>query len=307
MELHEFIRKYGTEEACREAFRKARERHGVVCRKCQGKEHYWLSTVEQFKCKKCETRTTLRSGTALQASKLPFTYWFTAMFMMVFTKHSISALALQNILGHKRYEPIWLMMHKIRMVMGNQDRPIPLRGELELDDAFFEVGDPRPDDQELKRGRGSQRQAQVLVMAESSPTKGPPKKHRKSRACGRFKMQMITESNSNWINYEVRRHVDHQSKIISDKYSGNMKLKEVVRKHQAFVVPKEEAGKVLPWVHTAIANSKRVFLDAYHRINSDYLQNYLDEFCYRLNRRYMKRNEILESLVIAATSGAWFM
>jgi len=227
--------------------------------------------------------------------------------MMTFTKHSVSASDLQRILDHKRYEPIWTMMHKIRMVMGNQDRPIPLQGELELDDAFFEVGDSRPEDQELKRGRGSQRQAQVLVMAESTPVVGPPKKHRKSRACGRFKMQVITEADSNSINYEVARHVDSQSTIISDKYSGNLRLKEVVKAHQAFVIPMAQADKVLPWVHTAIANSKRVFLDAYHRINFDYLQNYLDEFCYRLNRRKMKRSQLLESLIIAAVSGVWFM
>jgi len=39
------------------------------------------------------------------------------MFTMLFAKHSNSALVLQNLLEDKRYEPVWLMMNKIRMMM----------------------------------------------------------------------------------------------------------------------------------------------------------------------------------------------
>ncbi|MFT5348871.1 MAG: hypothetical protein ACI9M3_001917, partial [Bacteroidia bacterium] len=43
---------------------------------------------------------------------------------------------------------------------------------------------------------------------------------------------------------------------------------------------------------------KRTLLGVYHRINQEYLQLYLDEFCYKLNRRYFK-DRLFDRLVIA--------
>ena len=40
-----------------------------------------------------------------------------------------------------------------------------------------------------------------------------------------------------------------------------------------------------PWVHIAIANAKLLLLDVYHDIRPEYLQNYLNEFCWKFNRR----------------------
>lgn len=56
---------------------------------------------------------------------------------MVMLKKNISALVMQCHLGHKRYEPIWFTMHKIRLVMGITDNKFELEGVAELDNAFF--------------------------------------------------------------------------------------------------------------------------------------------------------------------------
>jgi hypothetical protein len=42
----------------------------------------------------------------------------------------------------------------------------------------------------------------------------------------------------------------------------------------------------LPWVHIAIANLQRFLLGTFHGTARHYLQNYLNEFCYRFNRRF---------------------
>ncbi|MGB0883471.1 MAG: transposase, partial [Flavobacteriales bacterium] len=42
------------------------------------------------------------------------------------------------------------------------------------------------------------------------------------------------------------------------------------------------------WVHIAISNLKRNILGIYHFVKQEYLQNYLDEFVYRLNQRKKK-------------------
>ena len=61
---------------------------------------------------------------------------------------------------------------------------------------------------------------------------------------------------------------------------------------------KVSTRKTLQWVHIAIANLKRTLLGVYHRINQEYLQLYLDKFCYKLNRRYFK-DRLFDRLVIA--------
>ena len=84
-------------------------------------------------------------------------------------------------MGHKRDQPIWEMTNKLRDVMGKRNNEYQLKGEIELDDAFFATEIPvQYKDQPLKRGRGSQKKTKVLVMAERQ-TVDHPKKEKKSK------------------------------------------------------------------------------------------------------------------------------
>jgi len=74
----------------------------------------------------------------MEQSNLPFRYWLLCMELMTLTKKSFSALEMQRRLGHKRYESIWHMMHKIRRVMSICDSKHALNGCIEFDEGFFE-------------------------------------------------------------------------------------------------------------------------------------------------------------------------
>jgi hypothetical protein len=310
MSLIDFINRFPDEDSCKTAFKAYRVKEGVICRHCGGTNHYWLSTVEQFKCKACGTRTTLRSGTALENTKLPYRYWFIAIHLVTATKKTFSALELQRQLGHKRYEPIWLMMHKIRSVMGKRDGRYQLEDSLEIDDAFFKTVSPVETDPitgnklAQKCGRGSQQQSAVLVMIESMPVE-KPKKNKKSKKCGHLKMIVMDNLTSKSINQQVSDNVSSESKVITDGYVSYSKLKEVISVHRAEIVPPHEVNKILPWVHTAISNAKRNLLGIHHMIGREYLQNYLNEYCYKLNRRYFGNN-IFERLLVASVSDTWY-
>ena len=167
MKLIEFFKHYPDEESCKIAFKSYRLQEGVTCKKCGSTSHYWKKNREQWECKSCKHRTTLKSGTVMQSSKLPYQYWFIAMHLITSTKKSFSAKEIQRQIGHKRYEPIWSMVHKLRSVMGLRDEQYQLGEEIELDEGFFEtVSITRDKTEPLKRGRGSQRQSTVLVAAE---------------------------------------------------------------------------------------------------------------------------------------------
>ena len=51
----------------------------------------------------------------------------------------------------------------------------------------------------------------------------------------------------------------------------------------------------------AIGNVKRLLLDVYHQLTKEYLQYYLNEFCYKFNRRYFGE-AIFDRLLVAAVS-----
>ena len=79
MKILEFFNKYPNEKSCKSAFKRCREKEGVICKKCGEREHYWLKTKELYECKNCHFRMSLKSGTVMENSKLPFQYWFIAM------------------------------------------------------------------------------------------------------------------------------------------------------------------------------------------------------------------------------------
>ena len=84
------------------------------------------------------------------------------------TKKSFSTYEIQRQLAHKRYEPIWAMMHKIRSAMGTRDNKYLLKDSVEVDEGFFETIVPEQSKQEpRKRGRGSQKQTMAMVFAEN--------------------------------------------------------------------------------------------------------------------------------------------
>ena len=151
MNFIDFVKKYPDDASCVLHFREVKERMGVVCKKCGNTHHYWNKTYNSHDCSSCGYRTTLRSGTVMESSKLPFQYWLYAIYLMTMTKKGISAVEVQRQLGHKRYEPIWAMMHKIRSVMGLRDDKYELDGVVELDDAFFKTHSDKEKEDTTKR------------------------------------------------------------------------------------------------------------------------------------------------------------
>jgi transposase-like protein len=238
----------------------------------------------------------------MHGSQLPFRYWFIAIHLLTGTKKSFSALELQRQLGHKYYEPVWAMVHKLRMIMGKRDEEYSLSGVLELDEGFFSTEVKADEkDEPLKRGRGSQKKSKVLVMVESTPTDTKTTSKGKSRKVGHIKMMVIDDLKSDTITPLVEKNANGESTIDSDHSTSYVKLDEIVKEHRPKVIPKTEVGKVLPWVHIAISNAKRQLLNIHHCIETQYLQSYLNEFCYKFNRRYFGE-KMFDRVMIAAVS-----
>ena len=104
---------------------------------------------------------------------------------------------------------------------------------------------------------------------------------------------------SNSINEQVKATVDPETVILSDGYNGYNKLKLIVKQHDVINTTELiEVHKVLPWVHSSIGNAKKILDGIHHSNGQDYLQNYLNEYCYKYNRRYFGER-IFDRLLIA--------
>jgi predicted RNA-binding Zn-ribbon protein involved in translation (DUF1610 family) len=137
MELREYFEKYQSEETCIEDLKNKRLQNGLVCRKCTHNLHSFRKVDLKFQCKKCGNRVSLRSGTVMENSNLPVKYWMICIELMTLSKKRFSILQIQYLLGHKRYEPIWLMVQKIRYVMHRRDEKYRLRAYSEFDAEFL--------------------------------------------------------------------------------------------------------------------------------------------------------------------------
>jgi ribosomal protein L37AE/L43A/transposase-like protein len=315
MNLFDFNKRFPDEASCEAYLKLKREEEGIVCPNCHEAKHYWLESKKLWKCSNCGKWTNLKAGTMMERTKVDLKIWFEVIHLMTSTKKAFSALEMQRQVGSKFYEPIWYMMQKIRITMGKRDARYRLQGNIEIDDAFFETVELPAKDvlgnqiaealAAVKRGRGSEKQSKVLVMVESKPNPKQTNPHKKNRILGFAKMIVVDDLSSTGINYTVKESISPSSIVISDGYRGYSGLSEIVEEHNAMVVPQKEAHIKLPWVHSVISNSKRNLLGVHHSIGKAFLQNYLNEFTYKLNRRNFE-SDLFDRMIVAGANDTWY-
>ena len=295
MTILEYTSHFSNEQSCKDYFCQVRLREGVSCKKCKGEKQCWLANKEQFQCVNCNFRTILKSGTIMENSRLSFQTWFLIFFLMTNTKKGISASELRKQLGHKRFATIWSIMHRIRAKMGERNSRYDLNEMVEFDEGHFEQATSKAGKNRLKRGRGSQKQKLVAVMAESFLLEN--NKGEQSRFCGYIKMKVISSGKSNCIDGVIQKNIDGQSIVFSDRSTSYVNISNYVEAHLTEKSSEQTTNTSLKWVHIAISNAKRTFLGIYHKISGKHLQNYLNEFVYKLNIRYF--DSIFKRFVIA--------
>ncbi|MND92748.1 ISXO2-like transposase domain protein [compost metagenome] len=302
MNIFSFTAHFGTEEDCRLHFKSLRDKEGVFCKGCQGQRHYWLVGKWSYQCKGCGFRTSLRSGTIMESSKLPFLVWYKTMFLMSCTKKGFSTNELQKQLGLKRYEPVWAMVHKLRKAMGNRDARYTLQDMVELDEGYFSVSSKEIERGKGTRGRGAKGKQKVAVMAESTVLE-VTETGKQDRHVRYFKAKVLDSHQSEGINELVKECISEDSIVFTDKSTSYVDISDLVELHITEKSDAKTTKETLKWVHIAISNAKRTLLGNYHKIKRKYLQLYLNEFIYKLNRRYFGE-KLFDRLVIANITGA---
>jgi ribosomal protein L37AE/L43A len=275
LSLAGFLKSYGTEAQCEEALFAARWPRGFRCPDCGAEHAYALRRGARrlWQCAQCRHQSSLLAGSLFEATKLPLTTWFLAMFLITQAKNNISALALKRALGVS-YPTAWLLKHKLMQIMAQRERTRALDGRVELDDAYLGGYRPGP------HGRGSPNKVPFLTAVQTD-SHGHPLYVRFDlvRAFSKPVLQ-------SWGEQGLRA----SARVLSDGLYCFEALAPIVADHQAIHVghgPQAARHPSFRWANTLIGNLKRALSGTYHAFNyAKYGQRYLAEYAYRFNRRF---------------------
>ena len=260
-------KRYGTEQSCAKALIKVRWPNGFQCPECGSIKAYHLESCNLFQCSHCRHQVSITSDTLFHSTKVPLVKWFWAIYLMASDKGGISALRVAKHLG-----VTWItarnMLRKIRKAMADRDSIYRLENMIEFDDTL--VGGKRAG----KRGRGAEGKRPVLVAVET-----------REKGAGFVAMQAVNTVSKVTVRKFLARHIKADQTVKTDALSALNAVSET-QNHRKKVTPPGEAAVWLPLVHIMIGNMKTFINGTFHGVSSKCLQEYLDEFCYRFNRRF---------------------
>lgn len=219
-------------------------------------------------CQGCRRQVSVTAGTIFQDSHVPLTTWFRAMGQVASQKNGVSALGLQRALGLGSYKTAWAMRHKLRraMVRPGRDR---LSGTVEVDETYWggeEAG---------VIGRLTHTKALIAVAAEQD-----------GQGIGRIRLRCIADLTRANLHAFICETVEPGSVVRTDGLNAYCGLKNYV--HAPVVVRRSAAtaSTLLPRVHRVTSLLKRWMLGRHQGVIAhDHLDDYLNEFTFRFNRR----------------------
>ena len=305
MDISDFFNLYPDEANCREFFKQKRAKEHSCCKRCGSLQLRWEEKASRWRCKECKQTMSLKQGTVMEHSNLGFKIWLWGLYFMSLTKKGFSALEMQRLLGHKRYEPIWLMMHKIRISMGHRDDLYTLDGYIEMDEGFFEG--QRKKQEDGSPAKELDRQVKAIVAVSSTPkAEDKRSKHHPDTQAGYVKINVVNSLSNKDVGYEAQKILHQSATVQTDGKRCYNSLKDICATHQPIgVANKKEVSKIFPWVHIAISNVKKKLLGLHHQIKDAYMQNYLNEFCYKFNRRFFG-TALFDRLIVATLENPWY-
>jgi len=294
MSLIEFSDKFGSEDNCRNDLWERRVKIGYNCPACDSNDGYKLKKALRWECKNCKHQVSIYANTVFENTKIELRKWYLAAFLIVSSKGGISAKELQRQIG-VTYKTAWYVNRRLREAMGIANDKYKLDGIVTMDEAYFS-GRENNDEAPKKRGRGTNKSK--VIVAVSLTDDGKPKYVR---------MKVVENLRAKTIEEFANNHIEKGSKIITDGFKS---YKSQSLKNNYFVdydvAPVDSADSKLKWLHTLISNAKAFILGTFHGLKAQDLQLYLDEFCYRFNRRYIPHltfDKLINTAIITPTVG----
>jgi len=263
---------FGTDADCLDYLDWLRWSAGFVCPGCGGAQGPRVS-VGVRRCRACHRRVRVTAGTIFQDTRTPLTVWFEAAWLMSVPKNGVSALNLSRVLPIGSYQTAWTMLAKLRSSLSGVDKD-KLSGVVEVDE-WFHGG-------VAKGGRALTGKDLVVAAVERGPS---------GHGYGRVRLGIVA-SRSVWeLRKFIRASVEPGSLVVTDGLAAYPQALAGYR-HEAW----NESAPGAPDAHVTLPGVRRVFslaerwLLGTHQggVKREHLQEYLDEFAFRWNRRHSR-------------------
>lgn len=150
-----------------------------------------------------------------------------------------------------------------------------LAGTVEVDETY--IGGVEPG---LAGGRAKGKKSMVAVAIEQS-----------GGGLGRARMTIIDDASAATLGTFIGDNVEPGATVVTDGLQSYRSIEAKGYRHERRNQPAAKArgddpGSLLPGVHLVASLAKRWLLGTHQgRVERDHLQAYLDEFCFRFNRR----------------------
>jgi transposase-like protein len=279
MNLLTITQTFATEDQALDYLISARWPKGVRCLACDHDKVYRIATVGKtgkpcrlFECADCGLHFSATTGTLFHDSHLPLRKWFMAMALMAEAKKGISANQVARHIG-VQYKTAWHLCHRIRKAM-EELNAAPLGGEGKI----IEIDEARIGGRKLRKGvkAGVDNKVRIIGIAERY---------------GKVHMQTIQDGKAATLKPVFDAKLDpNTERYVTDSAASYAALLPA-EKHQETSHKDDlrERGFVEnQTVENAFSLFKRGLVGSYHKLSKDHLDSYLQEFCWRYNRRDMQ-------------------
>jgi hypothetical protein len=279
LSIFEFQKRFPDEEACFKYLYEQKWPLGFVCPRCDHPDAYFIKTRRLLQCKSCKHQASVTAGTIFHKMRQPLLVLLWACYWLATTKKGISSKELQRKLGLKSYQTAWTLSHKIRKAMKSSGQ-YPIQNDVEFDEAFLGLPDEASE---------SSRRALVKAVVETD-----------GNFIGRAYLEHLQSGTAKTIQNFIHKCVKPGVVIKTDGHPLYQFLKQHYehRAHKMYR-NKDDIEKNLPKIHMVIANLKMWLAGTFNCMPYKHAQRYLDEFCFRFNRRW-KLEKIFDKLIIRA-------
>lgn len=279
MSILDFQKRFDTEEKCHNYFIQLRYPNGFKCPHCGGTSCGEIKTRNLLRCKTCRKQISVTSGTVFHGTHLSLLQIIWAMYLFANDKRGCSAVQIQRNLK-VNYDTALYLLQRLRKAMKSRDDKYMLQGIVELDDTYVGTSTHGK-----KRGRGTEKAKVIVAVSQTEDGKA-----------AYIKMRVVTNLKAITFGEFAKQNIVEGSRIESDNCASLKKgLAEKYFVHYETFSPDKA---MLLNLHTAISNMKALINGTYHGVTKDRMQEYLDEFCFRFNRK-MFREHLFERLAAA--------
>lgn len=262
--VRDFNNEFPNDSACLEYIKEQRYPGGMAqCAKC-GKEtkHHHVGNRTAYACQFCGNHIFPLAGTVFEKSTTSLKTWFYAMYLMGSTRCGISAKQIQRETG-VTYKTAWRMFRQIRSLLAES---LQLEGSTVEMDEMFHGGSRRT-------SNWRENKVPVVGMVERG---------------GRVVARVAANVKKETLHGLVKQYVMPASTVFTDDFVSYDGLQNLGYTHRR--IRHSERVYVSGDVHTNTIEGfwstvKRGIGGVYHNVSAKYLQTYLDEYCFRYNRR----------------------